>query len=130
MSAHTSTAMMSAPSSASRMACSRPWPRAAPVMNATLPATLPIVFVIVTSGEEGYRHVDEADLADRFHVSHRRIPRTPDACRRPAAFPAPGGERVRLHPRSARVDCEERRLPADVQEAPRQNARRHLERCL
>src|SRR6476659_5932277 len=53
MSAHTSTAMMSAPSSASRMACSRPWPRAAPVMNATFPATLPFVFVIVTSGEEG-----------------------------------------------------------------------------
>src|SRR3954469_13916771 len=118
MSAHTSTAMMSAPSPASRMAFSRPWPRAAPVMNATLPATLPIVFVIVTSGEEGYRHVDEADLADRFHVSHRRLPRAPGACGGPQAFPAARGKRGRLHPRSARVDREERRLPADVQEAP------------
>src|SRR5215468_8454020 len=33
--------MMSAPSWASRMACDRPWPRAAPVMKATLPATRP-----------------------------------------------------------------------------------------
>src|SRR6478752_3400281 len=39
---HTSTAMMSAPSSARRTACDRPCPRAAPVMNATLPSTLPI----------------------------------------------------------------------------------------
>src|ERR1700761_6624403 len=37
----TSTAMMSAPSWASRIAWLRPWPRAAPVMNATLPATRP-----------------------------------------------------------------------------------------
>src|SRR5215472_1449617 len=36
-----STAMMSAPSCASRTAWLRPWPRAAPVMNATLPATRP-----------------------------------------------------------------------------------------
>src|SRR3984885_3318450 len=36
-----STAMMSAPSSASRIACERPWPRPAPVTKATLPATLP-----------------------------------------------------------------------------------------
>ena len=39
-----STAMMSAPSSASRTAWLRPCPRAAPVMNATLPATRPTVF--------------------------------------------------------------------------------------
>src|ERR1700722_18863227 len=31
--------MMSAPSSASFTACDRPWPRAAPVTNATFPAT-------------------------------------------------------------------------------------------
>src|ERR1700758_5127907 len=36
-----STAMMSAPSSASRIAWLRPWPRPAPVMKATLPATRP-----------------------------------------------------------------------------------------
>src|ERR1700738_3660465 len=49
MSSHTSTAMMSAPSSASRMACSRPWPRAAPVMNATLPATLPTLLSVMVA---------------------------------------------------------------------------------
>src|SRR5690348_5495204 len=36
-----STATMSAPSWASRTAWLRPWPRAAPVMKATLPATRP-----------------------------------------------------------------------------------------
>ena len=36
--------MMSAPSSASRMAWLRPCPRAAPVMNATLPSKRPIGF--------------------------------------------------------------------------------------
>src|ERR1700679_1987552 len=36
-----STAMMSAPSCASLIAWERPWLRAAPVMNATLPATRP-----------------------------------------------------------------------------------------
>src|SRR5689334_8069107 len=34
--------MMSAPSSASRTAWLRPWPRAAPVTNATLPCTRPM----------------------------------------------------------------------------------------
>ena len=38
-----STAMMSAPSCASRTACARPWPRAAPVMKATLPSTRPVI---------------------------------------------------------------------------------------
>src|SRR5215813_2060612 len=42
MSWHRSTAMMSAPSSASRTAWLRPWPRAAPVTNATFPCTRPI----------------------------------------------------------------------------------------
>src|ERR1700754_3332437 len=40
-----SIAMMSAPSLASRMACARPWPRAAPVMNATRPSRGPPVAV-------------------------------------------------------------------------------------
>src|SRR3982074_3201910 len=31
-----------APSAASRTACARPWPRAAPVMKATLPSRFPI----------------------------------------------------------------------------------------
>ena len=35
--------MMSAPSLASRTACARPWPRAAPVMNATRPSRGPSV---------------------------------------------------------------------------------------
>src|SRR3954452_4007160 len=41
MSSQTSTAMRSAPCSASRTACARPCPRAAPVTRATLPATSP-----------------------------------------------------------------------------------------
>src|SRR3954452_3797026 len=40
-----SIAMMSAPSLASRIACARPWPRAAPVMNATRPSWGPPVAV-------------------------------------------------------------------------------------
>src|ERR1700759_4838398 len=40
-----STAMMSAPSVASRTACDRPCPRAAPVMKATLPSSFPATFV-------------------------------------------------------------------------------------
>src|ERR1700748_515552 len=40
-----STAMMSAPSCASRTACDRPWPRAAPVMKATLPSSFPATYV-------------------------------------------------------------------------------------
>src|SRR3954452_686918 len=39
--AQMSTAMMSAPSWASRIAWLRPWPRAAPVMKATLPSMRP-----------------------------------------------------------------------------------------
>src|SRR5690625_4878247 len=39
----TSTAMMSAPSVAIRTAWARPCPRAAPVMNATLPASRPVI---------------------------------------------------------------------------------------
>src|SRR3984885_7042732 len=36
-----SSATMSAPSAASRTACARPWPRAAPVLKATLPFRFP-----------------------------------------------------------------------------------------
>src|ERR1700761_4370481 len=38
-----STATMSAPSRAIRTACARPWPRAAPVMNATLSVNRPVM---------------------------------------------------------------------------------------
>src|ERR1700749_266495 len=38
-----SAAMMSAPSCASRTAWLRPWPRAAPVISATFPSSLPMV---------------------------------------------------------------------------------------
>src|SRR5690349_3337296 len=44
MSLSASTAMMSAPSSASLTAWLRPCPRAAPVMKATLPSTRPAMF--------------------------------------------------------------------------------------
>src|ERR1700753_3410358 len=48
-----STAMMAAPSSASRPACLRPWPRPAPVTKATLPCTRPMraPFLITSSCE-------------------------------------------------------------------------------
>src|SRR5215469_5945280 len=60
-----STAMMSAPSCASRTAWLRPWPRAAPVMKATLPATRPGIvtsFKRVFSGDE---HGERLPAADR-----------------------------------------------------------------
>src|SRR5882757_889139 len=41
--------MMSAPSWASRIAWLRPWPRAAPVMKATLPATRPAMRGVLLS---------------------------------------------------------------------------------
>lgn len=42
--------MMSAPSSASRMAIARPRPRAAPVMNATLPRTRSMFVPLFVNG--------------------------------------------------------------------------------
>src|SRR6201987_5284349 len=42
--------MMSAPSSASRTASARPWPRAAPVTSATLPSTKPMAFSFAVNG--------------------------------------------------------------------------------
>src|SRR6185503_13219193 len=88
---HRSTAMMSAPSSASRIAWLRPWPRAAPVTNATLPSTRPIVSPSLRreAGVDGQRHpghvaglvgdepedrvadVDRLDQFDRQQVGHR-----------------------------------------------------------
>src|SRR5271154_3101394 len=49
--------MMSAPSSASRMAWLRPWPRPAPVMNATLPSTRPMKtsLLVREAGVDGKR---------------------------------------------------------------------------
>src|SRR3954468_7545718 len=44
--------MTSAPSCASRTAWLRPWPRAAPVMNATLPSSLPTVDLLVDAGAD------------------------------------------------------------------------------
>src|SRR5690349_10153950 len=61
-----SMAMMSAPSWASRTAWLRPWPRAAPVMKATLPATrpgtwLPRSLLVGEAGVDGER--DSGDVA-------------------------------------------------------------------
>src|SRR5919201_2975938 len=61
-----STAMMSAPSSASRIACDRPCPRAAPVMKATLPATRPAIAqpLLLLVGESRVdRQGDAGDVA-------------------------------------------------------------------
>src|ERR1700729_700109 len=64
MSASTSIAMMSAPSWASRIAWLRPWPRAAPVMKATLPATRPAMVPSLLVREAGVdRQGDARDIA-------------------------------------------------------------------
>src|SRR3954453_6964156 len=47
--------MTAAPSSGRRMACSRPWPRAAPVMKATFPSTRPISFSALSGFTLGHR---------------------------------------------------------------------------
>src|SRR5580698_8675971 len=61
--AHRSTAMMSAPSAASRIAWLRPWPRAAPVMKATLPSTLPAITASLLVGKAGVdRDGDAGDV--------------------------------------------------------------------
>src|ERR1035437_5344821 len=49
--AQMSTAAISAPSSAGRTAWLRPWPRAAPVMNATFPWTRPIALSLLSDVE-------------------------------------------------------------------------------
>src|SRR3984893_6275450 len=59
-----STAMMSAPSSASRIAWLRPCPRATPVMKATLPSTRPAIarasLLVREAGVD--RHRDAGDV--------------------------------------------------------------------
>ena len=59
-----STAMMSAPSSANRTAWARPWPRAAPVMKATLFANC--VVIQTPWDDEGLRltHIAQPFLGD------------------------------------------------------------------
>src|SRR5580700_2097063 len=66
-----STAMMSAPSCASRIACDRPWPRAAPVMKATLPSSLPATFITSFTGETMVSLVGHA--AARHRLRHGRF---------------------------------------------------------
>src|SRR5215467_6316512 len=69
MSAAMSTAMMSAPSSASRTAWLLPWPRAAPVMKATLPETRPVMCSVSSASrlvcllDEGVAGVDRQRYA-------------------------------------------------------------------
>src|SRR6516164_9085307 len=61
-----STAMMSAPSCASRTAWLRPWPRAAPVMKATWPSTRPRTSLgIVLPRFGGDEHGERLPAADR-----------------------------------------------------------------
>src|ERR1700735_1039921 len=97
-----STAMMSAPSSASRIAWLRPWPWPAPVMKATLPATRPAMvswFSLLdhragvdreghpgdvpglVGGEEKDRgadvdriHPGDVQRVERLERGHRRLP--------------------------------------------------------
>src|SRR4051812_8247935 len=68
-----STAMMSAPSSARRTAWLRPWPRAAPVMKATLPSTRPPLLsslnLAPTSGVGGFGLVGRVGGPD-LDVAH------------------------------------------------------------
>ena len=61
-----SMAMMSAPSCAIRMACARPWPRAAPVMKATCPSSLPMICPLACS--------DPSDHRDRRSATSARNP--------------------------------------------------------
>src|SRR5258707_14267333 len=59
--AQRSTAMMSAPSSARRVAWLLPCPRAAPVMNATFPSSFPILFLLL---DNRYRSVRAGEFQD------------------------------------------------------------------
>src|SRR6476659_1426891 len=77
-----STAMMSAPSCAIRTAWARPWPRAAPVMKATLPSTRPVISNLNSSLAErisldrGGHGIPAADSRCRgeCRVGHVHIP--------------------------------------------------------
>src|ERR1700722_19853115 len=65
MSWQMSTPMMSAPSLASRSACERPWPRAMPEMNATLPSSVPMV---------SFPNSDDRDAFDLEELLKARAP--------------------------------------------------------
>ena len=86
-----STAMMSAPSSASRTAWLRPCPRAAPVMKATLPSTRPVM--CTTAGIDSHPRTVDVGLssADDRSTSHSREA-LEDLVERDAALEA--GQRV------------------------------------
>src|SRR5262252_8280875 len=90
-----STAMMSAPSCASLTAWLRPCPRAAPVMNATRPSSLPILCISLlrnARGDDLLRRPAAAGLEilvgedDRIKTDHQFI----EARRRPGCPPGPG----------------------------------------
>src|SRR6266436_4028573 len=55
-----STAIMSAPSSAMRTACARPWPGAAPVMNAILPSRR---LLMAPHFQVGFRSAESQNIA-------------------------------------------------------------------
>src|SRR6476661_3914658 len=116
-----STAMMSAPSDANRTACARPCPRAAPVMNATLPSTRPAMSfqsfggcrVDRYSGNEGGHGFPAADRRrlGRLCVRPVDLPRREtleDLLERDAAFQT--GERVAHTEVRARTECHVRVL--------------------
>src|ERR1700728_287763 len=89
-----STAMMSAPSCAMRMAWARPCPRAAPVMNATLPSSRPAICPPCCTSSPLCRCVGVSETAavgrghlvaaggvadEDVHAAHRRLLLSPVA---------------------------------------------------
>src|SRR5215470_20374161 len=70
-----STAMMSAPSWACRTAWLRPWPRAAPVMKATLPATRPAIVTLFSNAPavgENQASFSRDEHGERLPAADRR----------------------------------------------------------
>src|SRR5690242_3603925 len=65
MSRQMSSAMTSAPCWARRIACERPWPRAAPLMTATLPSSSPMFSVRFSSGVDDVANAQVVDLLVR-----------------------------------------------------------------
>src|SRR3954451_5584740 len=64
--------MTSAPSAASRTACARPWPRAAPVMKATLPSSLRAVMgILLRVGQHGTPGAPAPDPAESTALTAR-----------------------------------------------------------
>ena len=66
--AQASIAMMSAPSSARRRACDLPWPRAAPVTNATFPSSSPM---------SGHPSLGIASCCYHVHLDRLLLSRSP-----------------------------------------------------